>query len=194
MIILASKSSARNAMLRDAGIRFHAAAPELDEATAKLELAACTVKERAEKLAISKAISISSRQRTAHVIGSDQTLEANGKSFSKPNSIEEARQQLKSLRGVHHQLHSAVALAHNAEVIWSTCEMVTLKMRNFSDAFLDAYLETEKSEILHCVGAYRFEGPGLQLFETIEGSYHAILGMPLLPLLQKLREHGLIAS
>jgi septum formation protein len=181
-------------MLRDAGIKFHATAPKFDEAAAKIQLLAYAPKERAEKLAVAKALSVSSAQPTAYVIGSDQTLEANGTSFSKPNSIEEARQQLKGLRGVHHQLHSAVALSNNSQVLWSMSETATLKMRDFTDAFLDAYLESEKSQILHCVGAYRFEGPGLQLFESIEGSYHAILGMPLLPLLQKLREHGLIAS
>jgi septum formation protein len=194
MIILASKSAARNAMLRHAGITFQTQHPEFDETGLKSLLTGITTRQLAEKLAIGKALAVSEKQKENFVIGSDQTLEFGGTLMSKPNSIAEARQHLKSLRGAQHQLHSAVALAHNAKVLWSTCETVTLKMRHFTDSFLDTYLEIEKSEILHCVGAYRFEGLGLQLFEQVEGSYHAVLGMPLLPLLQKLREHGLIAS
>jgi septum formation protein len=191
MLILASKSLARRKLLQDAGIAFEAQAPDFDEAAQKQNR--LTPIEMAIKLAERKALSISNNNK-AHIIGSDQILEHDNTIFSKPNSIEEARDHLKLLAGHKHQLHSAVALAYQGKILWSFVETVTMTMRNFSAQFLEDYLAKESEHILHCVGAYRFEGPGLQLFEEVEGSYHAILGMPLLPLLQKLRQHGLIAT
>jgi septum formation protein len=192
MLILASKSAARRKMLEDAGVLFTCQAPEFDEAKTKSHFSGITPKKIAEKLAAGKALSIATGN--AYIIGSDQTLECDGARFSKPQSIEEARRQLLNLKGRDHKLHSAVALAQSSKVLWSACETVTLTMRNFSDQFLEDYLAAEAHEIIHCVGAYRIEAMGLQLFERIEGSHHAILGMPLLPVLQKLRDHGLIAS
>ena len=193
-LILASKSAARQELLANAGIAFEAIPAEIDERAIQLASGLSAPGEIAALLAREKAVSVSLRHPNDFIIGSDQTLECDGKVFSKPTSVADARLQLIGLRGRTHRLHSAVTLAHKNNVIWSMCESVTLTMRNFSDQFLDTYLETEKSEILHCVGAYRFEGPGIQLFDQVEGNYHVILGMPVLPLLQKLREHGLIAS
>jgi septum formation protein len=191
MLILASKSLARRKLLQDSGIAFEAQAPDFDETAHKQNR--LLPKEMAIKLAEGKALSISNNNQ-AHVIGSDQILEHYGTIFSKPKSIEEARDHLKLLAGQKHHLHSAVAIAHQGNILWSAVETVTMTMRNFSAQFLEDYLAAESEHVLHCVGAYRFEGPGLQLFEKVEGNYHAILGMPLLPLLQKLREHGLIAT
>jgi septum formation protein len=194
MLILASKSSARRTMLQNAGVPFESHAPTFDEAEATSKQLNITPMKRAGELAAGKALSVSSLRPTAFVIGSDQTLECDGTSFSKPKSVEEAREQLRKLKGRSHQLHSAVALANDEKILWSACETATLTMRNFADQFLESYLAAEANEILHCVGAYRIEGLGLQLFEKIEGTYHTILGMPMLPLLQKLRDHGLIAT
>jgi septum formation protein len=192
MLILASRSTARRKMLEDAGVAFTCQAPAFDEAQTKQEYFGIPSKEMAEKLAAGKALSIATGD--AYIIGSDQTLEYHGVTFSKPQSVEDARRQLLSLKGREHKLYSAVALAQSGKILWSTCETVTLTMRNFSDQFLEDYLAAEANEIIHCVGAYRIEAMGLQLFERIEGGHHAILGMPLLPLLQKLRDHGLIAT
>ncbi len=194
MLILASKSTARRKMLEHAGIEFTSQSPDFDEAAAKQTMLGFTPATTAEKLAEGKAQSVSKRNTKAFVIGSDQTLECDGVRFSKPSSINQAHDHLNTLKGRSHQLHAAVTLAHDGKILWTDSETVTLTMRNFTDQFRDSYLTAEADQILHCVGAYRFEGMGLQLFETIEGSYHAILGMPLLPLLQKLRDHGLIPT
>jgi septum formation protein len=194
MLILASNSSARRTMLQNAGVTCEWQAPRFDEIDAVVKNPHFTPKKSAEALARGKALSISKTDDTAFVIGSDQTLECDGERFSKPPTIAHAQEQLRRLRGRKHHLHSAVALAKSGSVEWTYCETATLTMRNFSDQFLENYLAAEANDILHCVGAYRYEGLGLQLFEQTEGSYHAILGMPMLPLLQKLRDHGLIAT
>ncbi|MGZ8298027.1 MAG: Maf family protein, partial [Allosphingosinicella sp.] len=111
-----------------------------------------------------------------------------------PASRDEARGQLLSLSGGTHRLHSAAVLAENGEAIWWQCETVALTMRSFSDAFLDDYLDREYERIRWSVGGYRIESLGAQLFERVEGSHFAILGMPLLPLLGYLRERGLLVS
>jgi septum formation protein len=192
MLILASRSTARRKMLEEAKVAFTCQVPDFNEAKTKQQYSGIPPKHMAEKLAAGKALSIATGD--AYIIGSDQTLECHGATFSKPQSVEDARRQLLSLKGREHKLYSAVALAQSGKILWSTCETVTLTMRNFSDQFLEDYLAAEANEIIHCVGAYRIEAKGLQLFERIEGGHHAILGMPLLPLLQKLRDHGLIAT
>jgi septum formation protein len=117
-----------------------------------------------------------------------------GSTLSKPVSREEAYDHLVSLRGTAHRLHSAAVIAVRGEAIWWGAETATLTMRNFSDAHLRAYLEREWEQIRWSVGAYRIEGPGIQLFDRVEGSHSAILGLPLLPLLSYLRECGLLTS
>jgi septum formation protein len=119
---------------------------------------------------------------------------ADGTLLSKPASRDEARGQLESLRGATHRLHSAAVIAEGGEGVWWECETVVLNMRSFSDSFLDAYLDREWEHVRWSVGAYRIEGPGVQLFDRIEGSHFAILGLPLLPLLAYLRERGLVGS
>jgi septum formation protein len=128
------------------------------------------------------------------VIGADQTLELDGRLFDKPADLAEARAQLLALRGRSHKLHAAVALVRGGGILWRTLETATLQMRQFSEAFLAQYLVAEAGEILQCVGAYRLEGLGAQLFEAIDGDYFTILGLPLVGVLQALRSIGEISS
>jgi septum formation protein len=129
------------------------------------------------------------------ILGSDQTLERDdGTTLSKPGSREEAFEQLCSLSGRSHRLHSAAAIVEAGETVWSATESVSLSVRPLSDAFLRHYLHLEYEAIRWSVGGYRIEGPGVQLFERIEGSHFAILGMPLLPWLSYLRARGLLPA
>lgn len=195
-LLLASKSAARRHMLEAAGVKFQTVEAELDEEAAKAGLwgAGFDARGVAEELAQLKALSVSAGEGDL-VLGSDQTLErGDGTLLGKPASREEARGQLISLSGGIHRLHSAAVLAENGEAIWWQCETVTLTMRSLSDAFLEDYLDREYEQIRWSVGGYRIEGLGAQLFERIEGSHFAILGMPLIPLLGYLRERGLLKS
>ena len=183
-------------MLEAAGILFEPVEAELDEEAAKAGLwgAGFDARGVAEELAQLKALSVSAPGE-ALVLGSDQTLERNdGTLMNKPASRDEAWGQLTSLRGTTHQLHSAAVIAERGQAVWWGCETVALTMRPFSDAFLEEYLDREWEHIRWSVGGYRIEGPGVQLFERIEGSHFAILGMPLIPLLSYLRERGLAPS
>ncbi|MEA3062114.1 MAG: nucleoside triphosphate pyrophosphatase [Sphingomonadales bacterium] len=195
-LLLASRSAARRAMLEAAGVPFEAVEAELDEEAGKAGLwgAGFDARGVAEELAQLKALSVPPGAGDL-VLGCDQTLErADGTMLSKPASRDEARGQLESLRGATHQLHSAAVIAEGGEGVWWACETVSLTMRSFGDAFLDAYLDREWEHLRWSVGGYRIEGPGVQLFDRIEGSHFAILGLPLLPLLAYLRERGLIGS
>jgi septum formation protein len=192
-LLLASKSEARRQMLEAAGIFFEAVEAELDEEAAKAGLwgAGFDARGVAEELAQLKALSVEAGAGDL-ILGADQTLERDdGTLLSKPASRDEARGQLQSLRGGTHQLHSAAVVVEDGKALWWGSETVSLTMRSFSDAFLEAYLDREWEQIRWSVGGYRIEGPGVQLFERIEGSHFAILGMPLLPLLAYLRERGL---
>lgn len=193
-LILASMSAARQAMLDAAGVPFEAVSPQIDERRVEDELHDIALATVAATLAQKKALAIDAGAATL-VLGSDQVLEApDGQSLSKPFSREEARAQLTGLRGRTHRLISAAAIAEDGNIVWRGSETATLAMRDFSDAYLDAYLDGEWDEIRHCVGGYRIEGPGAQLFESIEGSYFAILGLPLLPILAYLRTRGILAQ
>ncbi len=195
-LILASKSQARVAMMSNAGLAFETAPADVCEASLK----AARLAEHASPAAIAadladaKAIAVSSRYPEALVIGADQTLDLQGRLFDKPADLTEARAQLLTLRGRSHRLHAAVSLASGGRVVWRTLDTATLHVRGFSDAFLATYLAAEADEIIHCVGAYRLEGPGAQLFERMEGDYFTILGLPLLSVLEALRSMGEIPS
>jgi septum formation protein len=183
-------------MLEAAGVPFETVEAELDEEAAKGGLwgAGFDARGVAEELAQLKALSVSGGGGDL-VLGSDQTLErGDGTLLGKPASRDEALGQLTSLRGATHRLHSAAVVAEAGEAIWWHCETATLTMRAFSDSFLQEYLDREYEQIRWSVGGYRIEGLGAQLFERIEGSHFAILGMPLIPLLGYLRERGLLKS
>ena len=183
-------------MLQDAGVSFDAVEAELDEEAAKGGLwgAGFDARGVAEELAQLKALSVRAGPGDL-VLGCDQTLERDdGTLLGKPASVDEARGQLQSLRGATHQLHSAAVIAEGGEAVWWGSETASLTMRPFTDAFLETYLDREWDHIRWSVGGYMIEGPGAQLFERIEGSHFAVLGLPLFPLLSYLRERGLLQS
>ncbi len=194
-LILASRSPARARLLAQAGVHFSVEAAPVDEAALKARAlgAGLGAKAIAAELAEAKALAVS-RGRPALVIGADQTLELDRRLFDKPLSLSAARVQLLALRGREHHLHAAVALARDGAVVWRTVETVRLSMCAFSDPFLEAYLAAEGEALLGCVGAYRLEAFGAQLFDRIEGDYFTVLGLPLLALLAALRREGQIVS
>ena len=193
-LILASRSAARQAMLTGAGLAFEAKDAGVDEDAIKATLPDHAPADLALELAKAKALAVSQREGTAWVLGSDQILAFDGGLVSKAGTLAEARTRLSTMRGRTHDLHSAVALARGGTVVWSGVDTVRMQMRGFSDAFLDAYLETEGEALLASVGAYRLEGMGAQLFEKVEGDYFTVLGMPLWLVLAELRRVGLIAT
>lgn len=191
-LILASASAARRAMLDAAGVPHDAVSPAIDERRIEDALHDIAPVALAATLAQKKALAVDAGSGTL-VLGGDQVLEtADGDVLSKPASREEAHSQLLRLRGRSHRLISAAAIAEDGDIVWRGSETATLSMRAFSDAFLDDYLAREYDGIRHCVGGYRIEALGLQLFDHIEGSHFAILGLPLLPLLAYLRERGIV--
>ena len=194
-IILASKSAARRAVLTGAGVPFEVAVAGVDEDAVKTAMLAqgATPRDVADALAEIKAVKISAG-RPGFVIGSDQTLEFEGRLYDKAETLEAAAERLKTMRGKPHTLHSAVVVAKDGTPIWREIVSATLTMRDFSDDFLDAYLALEGEEMLGSVGCYRLEGPGAQLFSKIEGDYFAILGLPLMGLLDLFRRHGVLRA
>lgn len=193
MIILASQSASRRAMLEAAGVVFSAEAAGVDEESVKAAMIAEGADGRrlADALAEMKAVKVSRRHPTALVLGCDSTVAAeDGSLIDKAATREESRAQLQALRGTTHKLTSAAVVALGGEPIWRHVDTAKLTMRPFSDAFLDSYLDAEWSAIRHCVGGYRLEGPGAQLFSRIDGDHFTILGLPLLPLLDWLRVRG----
>ena len=194
-IILASKSAARRAVLDGAGVPYEATVAGVDEDAVKASLLAegHGPRDVADALAELKAIRVS-RAKLGFVIGSDQTLDLDGTLYDKAPDIDAARERLKLLRGRTHELHSAVVVAKEGAPIWREVVTASLTMRDFSDAFLEDYLATEGPHALGSVGCYRLEGPGSQLFSKIEGDYFAILGLPLMGLMDLLRRHGELAA
>lgn len=190
-LILASASLARRQVLAGAGLVFEVDPARVDEDGAKAAMRAegLNLHAQADALAALKAVSVSGR-RGGLVIGADQMLAIEGENFDKPRDREEARAQLKRLRGRTHELIAAVAVAREGAVLWRHIETPRLHMRDFSDAFLEHYLDQGGEGLLACVGAYRLEGLGAQLFERVEGDCFSVLGLPLLPLLAFLRQHG----
>lgn len=195
-LVLASQSPSRAALLTGAGLAFERAPAGVDEAAAKDSLKAegATPGQLADTLAELKAARISPRFPGALVLGADQVLACDGEWFDKPPDLAAARAQLLSLRDRTHQLFSAAVILRDGERLWGRTEHATLRMRAFSEEFLDAYLEKVGDRALTSVGAYQLEGPGVQLFSHIEGDFFTILGLPLLALLDFLRGHGALSS
>ncbi|MGO4408490.1 MULTISPECIES: Maf family protein [unclassified Brevundimonas] len=191
-LILASKSVARRAVLTDAGVPFTVQVADVDEDA--LKMPGVDPVELAVELARAKALAVSRHDAEAWVLGADQTLAFDGGLVSKAPTLAAARERLTAMRGRSHQLHSGAALARNGQVVWSGVDTVEMRMRDFSEAFLDAYLAAEGEALLTCVGSYRLEGLGSQLFEAVEGDYFTVLGLPLWPVLAELRRAGVIAS
>lgn len=194
-LTLASKSAARTTVLSGAGVPFATAGAGVDEDAVKRALLAegAGPKEIAGALAEAKAVAVSTG-REGLVIGADQTLDLNGELYDKVDTIEAARARLLALRGKPHQLHSAVAVAEAGRIVWRETVSATLTMREFSEAFLEVYLAEEGGPALGSVGCYRLEGPGVQLFSKIQGDYFTILGLPLMGLLEFLRQKGVLVA
>ena len=194
-VVLASQSSSRAALLAGAGVVFEKASSGVDEAAVKAGLLAegATPRDVADALAELKAVKVSRARPGALVIGADQTLDLDGVLYDKAETLDEARHRLETLRGKRHKLHAAVVVALDGAPIWRTLESPALTMRPFTDAFLDGYMSRNEAAALSSVGCYWLEGEGAQLFERIEGDYFAILGLPLLGLLDLLRRHGGLA-
>lgn len=193
-LILASGSAARRAMLADAGVDFTVRTAEVDEDAIKRAHAHLDAADLAVELARAKALAMSRLDPEAWVLGGDQTLAFDGGLISKARSLDEARERLKAMRGRTHHLHSGAALAVNGAVVWSGVDSAGMRMRDFSDAFLDAYLAAEGEGLMACVGSYRLEGMGSQLFEAVEGDFFTVLGLPLWPVLAELRRAGVLLT
>lgn len=191
-IILASGSAARQRLLRDAGVTFEVLAPRVDEETVKAALVAehAPPRDIADTLAELKARKVSDRRPGALVLGCDQVLAVDAAILSKPDSREAARAQLLQLRGRQHILVSAAVIVENGQPLWRHAGQVRLRMRDFSETYLDAYLDRNWPAIADSVGAYKLEEEGVRLFSRIEGDYFTVLGMPLLEILSYLTLRG----
>lgn len=193
-LILASGSATRTKMLQDAGVTFQVIPANVDEGAVKnAQREDLCAAEIATHLAEIKARTVLAQRQAGYVIGSDQTLELDGTLFSKPQSRSQARAQLLRLRGRTHHLHSAVAVGHRGSIVWWYVATVELQMRQFSDAYLEGYLDRNWPDIRYSVGGYFFEEEGVRLFQDYRGCYFSILGMPLLQLLNFLEAEGLLA-
>jgi septum formation protein len=193
-LILASASKARRAVLEGAGLRFETRIASVDEAAIKeaAQAEGISPDEAALILADAKAEHVARSAPDALVIGADQLLVCDGAWFDKPPDMAAARTHLQRLRGRRHELVTALVCHRGGQRIWQHVAKPRMTMRDFSDAFLEAYLAAEGDALLSSVGAYRLEGHGAQLFDAIEGDQPAILGLPLLPLLGFLRQHGVL--
>lgn len=181
-------------MLTGAGVRFNAVDAGVDEPAIKAAFGSDDPAALAVELAKAKALAVSRQEPGAWVLGSDQTLAFEGGLVSKAPTLAAARDRLRTMRGRIHHLHSGAALARDGAIAWSGVDTAQMAMRDFSDAFLDAYLDAEGEPVLASVGAYRLEGMGSQLFDHVDGDYFTVLGMPLWAVLAELRRAGVIAA
>lgn len=196
-VILASQSASRRHMLDAAGVHYEAIPARVDEAGVKAALSddGRTPRDIADALAELKALKISQSEPNALVIGSDSiVVRADGVIMDKPDTRETARAHLHALSGSTHALISAAVIAEQGRPVWRHVDQARLVVRPLSASFIDAYLEMEWPAIAQCVGCFRIEGPGVTLFDRIDGNHFTILGMPLLPILGYLRLRGAMAS
>jgi septum formation protein len=190
MLILASQSASRRAMLEAAGIAFTAVPAHLDERALEAELAAAAPDAVAQALAEAKAVAVSHENPGELVLGSDSLVEVGGRRFDKPSSREDAKAHLRFFSGKVMRLHSAAALVRDGASQWKHAAVASLHVIEMSDRFIEDYLAAEWPAVAGCVGVFRIEGRGVQLFERIEGDHFTVLGMPLLAVLAALRNLG----
>jgi len=195
-LVLASGSSIRAQLLRNANVEFNVMVPRVDEDSVKQAMMAEAALPRdiADALAEMKARKISGKHPDAWVIGCDQVLDFKGHLISKPESADQAVAQLVRMRGQVHKLFSAAVIYENGQPIWRHAGQVRLRMRDTSDQYLNDYVTRNWDEIRHCAGAYMLESEGVRLFDTIDGDYFNVLGMPLLEILNFLAQRGVIAQ
>lgn len=190
MIVLASQSSSRKAMLDAAGIAYEARSSDVDEGAIKRELIGVPGGDVATILAEAKALPVSVSAPGKLVLGGDSLVEVGGRQFDKPVSREQAAEHLRFFSGQRMNLHSAAVLVRDGMTVWRHCETARLDVRQLSDSFVDSYLNREWPAVSGCVGVFRIEALGVHLFERIEGSHFTVLGMPLLAVLAALRAQG----
>lgn len=188
MIVLASKSASRRTMLGAAGVEFEVRPAAIDERALEARMEGAGPGEVALALAEAKALSVDGGDKP--VLGSDSVVSVGGRRFDKPANRAQAVEHLRFFSGKTMELHSAAAIAHEGTVRWRKVTKATLKVRKLSDDFIETYLAAEWPEVSQCVGVFRIEALGPQLFESIEGDMFTVLGMPLLPVLGALREFG----
>lgn len=181
-------------MLRGAGLEFSSAAPMVDEKALVAANPQWSPRETALQLAMAKANEVSRRHAGACVIGADQVLALGTKVFGKPRDRRHCSDQLRELRGRTHALISAVAIARDGDIVWTHADEALLTMRDFSDEFLEVYLDAIGDDCTTSVGGYKIEGRGVQLFSAVAGDHFTILGLPLVAMLDHLRHAGEIAS
>ena len=188
VLILASASAARASLLRNAGIAFEAVPADLDEDALKTDCLerGHSPKSVALRLAEAKALHVAARH-PGLVLGADQVLQLGRDLISKSRDMAEARDLLARMSGREHYLHSAMALCENGRLLWSHAETAEMQVRNLSPAAIDAYLARAGNAALNAVGCYQLEGAGVHLFDAIRGDYFTVLGLPMLPLLARLR-------
>lgn len=195
MIVLASTSASRRAMLTAAGVAHEALPALVDEDAVKAAMGEVAPRDLADALAEMKALKVSQRVPGTLVLGGDSVVAIeDGTLLDKPVDRADAERHLKLLSGKRHDLYSAAVIAENGRVVWRHVDRARLWVRPLSDRFIAEYLDTEWPVISGCVGCYRVEGPGVQLFSRIEGSHYTILGMPLLNILDYLRTRGQLTS
>ncbi len=191
-LVLASKSDVRGKMIAAAGLRFEIRPAPIDERAVEAKAGSPDAIAAASLLARAKAEAVAASLPGRVVLGADQTLALGSERFSKPKDRTQAKEQLRALRGKTHALHSALALMRDGAVLFDYVDTARLTMRDFSDRFLDDYLEMAGDVAMSSVGGYQLEGIGIQLFERVEGDYFTILGLPLLPLLAFLRQNNFV--
>ena len=193
-LVLASQSPSRRAMLTAAGVPFEAQAPAVDEEAAKAAFAGTlSGRDLSDALAELKAVKVSGRRPDALVLGSDSLVElADGTRLDKPRDRDEAAAHLALMSGGTHRLWSAAVIAEGGRPVWRHVDQARLHVRPLSYTFIERYLDGEWPTVAGCAGCFRIEGPGVQLFDRVQGDHFTVLGLPLLPVLGYLRERGLL--
>ena len=191
-LVLASQSKAQQTLLANAGIEFESDPADIDERAIQVSSGLSSPGDIASLLAREKARIVSVRRPSRYVVGADQTLALGARIFNKPAGTAQAADQLRALAGHCHELHAAVAVAHDGKLLFEHVSIACMTMRRLADAEINSYLEEAGEAVTSSVGAYQLEGLGVHLFERIEGDHFTILGLPLLELLAFLRSERLL--